>query len=622
MGSFTAENYEFQLYLEGVLIEFNSISISTSGYGSSATIELPPSQELFDIKPRTLVQVFFKKHSEKDFKMLFDGEVIGLSANKSHAFSGISLQCRDISSYLESMYIYLTGISDPVLTDAYVVKHFGAAETTPEIMTESPIVDKTLQILCEEAQTQKLSIIGVIDKIMFKLMAANDFFKMIQDNHKYLERFYSVNDQAAAAIFQTQFLALLTSNTQRYGMDTLRSLIDTYLGMSFYEMSFNPAPAFQGSPLSELIYKPDNFAFPAPKCNIIFPNMTSGYSLSRNFMQEPTRLMIRTADSLSSPTDDQDSARALSYISYAPAELEQIKDAKPALHNQLIGEEPYKGIIPMYLPSYPQGVLLQQVDFGKMGTSNANQEPGLKVINYATEYLYQKMQYQNRRVQTSSGTFNPSLVVNFPGAIIINPYIIFGVIRSITHSISAQGEISTNMQMDHCRIVPIVENKITKDAIAKLGNTKLNANSTSMTPEQTQLARLKGEIEYAYPVWLNEAYKPSSISETYSKMFGCLSIMSEVSSDPSTTAQSDALRSSYNKYLSYESRGLANEYTDICTSRNIITKSQFYSEFLGIGTENGGMYKAVAGGYFLPERQNVILSYKKSYNGSAGLVTT
>lgn len=588
MNNISSEVYEFQLYLEGVRVDFISIQISATGNGISASIDMPPEVELLDIKERTLAQVFFRKHGDKSFRMLFDGEVIGYNSAKTHAMNTVSLQCRDISSYLETMFIYFCGLADPMNTNPKVIQHFGAPTSGISGIEDNINRDVVSEIIGAQKQTTEVSMIGIIRALIQRVASVNPFYSSILNNHKYLSRFYNLSDAQSSEIFTLELMKSLSTTLQHNGLDNVKQISDSYLGLVFYEMSYISSPFYKdGGSLRQIIYKPDNFSIAPPSCNILFPNMLSGYSFGRSFMQEPTRVAIRGTDSLLYDPYNYAVMDQFSYIAYSPSSLSGVKDdikksgpdgKDGALHSKLINNEYYKGIIPYYMQNFPAANIMQGMDY-KATAEGGEPCSALKVINCAADYYYEKLQCANRRLQTLECVFNPNLVVGFPGIVMVDPYIFFGVIRQVNHMITSSGNISSSIQMDHVRSVPAVS------------NTKLSSN----------------ELKNSYPTWLNNSYKTGSINSAYQSLFGCNSILAELGG----SKMAENARSAYTKYKASEDRGFGNKFSNDYTSRPIITKEQFYEKFLKIGTEQNEKYPT--GSYFIPVRQNVILNYKNKY---------
>jgi len=111
---------DFQLYLEGVPVDFESITITSQvGVPSVANISIPPTVLSQKILPRTSVHVFYMEPTEvyssdapeeligkPVFKLLFEGEVMAISYNKSTNSRSTVLICSDITNNFDYAYRY------------------------------------------------------------------------------------------------------------------------------------------------------------------------------------------------------------------------------------------------------------------------------------------------------------------------------------------------------------------------------------------------------------------------------------------------------------------------------------------------------------------------------------
>jgi uncharacterized protein YcgL (UPF0745 family) len=605
-----SEKYEFQLFLEGIRVEFTGASVNTDSGGISASISLPPHPSILDIKERTLVQLFYKKFNDKNWRLLFDGEVLSFNIAKSHNMNNFILNCRDVSSYLDLMYIYLSSTYDISQIDANLYTHFGAPNSPIDIRERS---SKTL--LEQNINTEQKSIINIVDSMIKDIIKVNDFFRNVESKHRFLDRFFYNPDEQVNQLIDVNIAKLIQEQSPYSGMQTVRGLMTSFLNMVFYEPSFISAPSYIDGKLNQIIYKPDNFALVPPRCNVVFPNMLSQFNYARNFMTEPTRLSIRTSSGLN---EQENLNSAWQYQAYAPRELEDIKNQNDGvLHYSLINNETYKGIIPEYIQNLPTAVLMQGVKFASLKSSAV--DGNTLALNYCAEYMFQKSQYISRQMQVQGCTFNPGLTCGFPGVVIAPPWLCLGVIKYITHSIDAGGGmITTSFSMDHSRIIPAELSDFDKKKIDNMKKTtKFDWDSINMTKQQTELARLTGDIEYGYPLWLNENYKPSKINTVYNSLLGCRDISQTAS--PNSESQIDMIREIYKVYKTYEDRNFATAFSDAFIQRSIVTKEDFYDKFLKQTKINDEFY-SVGPGYFNPIRQTVIAEYKSAINQNSGMI--
>jgi len=94
-------NYEFRLYLEGVLTPFKTAEIVCTPNGVEANINLFSNEKLYDIKPKTAVQIFYRDWiniggQKRGWRLMFDGfhssffKMDGATEGR-----GVGIVCRD-----------------------------------------------------------------------------------------------------------------------------------------------------------------------------------------------------------------------------------------------------------------------------------------------------------------------------------------------------------------------------------------------------------------------------------------------------------------------------------------------------------------------------------------------
>jgi len=160
--------------------------------------------------------------------------------------------------------------------------------------------------------------------------------------------------------------------------------------------------------LNQQIFRPDVWFSAPPRCNVIFPEQYSSLNYSRNFMQEPTRLLLKTNDEFFGEDELFDN------FYFAPKSIttKQEKNTLQAiLRGDILDHELFTGILPV---------------FEKMGEFNIfaarsgqvdGKTPKIGLAQRSTNFLYFKYRFAARQLQIS-GRFNPYIAVGFPGLII------------------------------------------------------------------------------------------------------------------------------------------------------------------------------------------------------------
>lgn len=176
------------------------------------------------------------------------------------------------------------------------------------------------------------------------------------------------------------------------------------------KMEGNLTPAKEAIPaqLKQQIFRPDVWFSAPPRCNVIFPDQYSTLSYAREFMAEPTRLLLKTNDEFFGEDELFDN------FYFAPKAV-TLKDEKNSLQsilkNDLLDHELFTGILPV---------------FEKMGEFNIfaarsgmvdGKTPKVGLAQRSTNFLYFKYRFAPRQLQLT-GRFNPYVACGFPGLVI------------------------------------------------------------------------------------------------------------------------------------------------------------------------------------------------------------
>jgi hypothetical protein len=187
------------------------------------------------------------------------------------------------------------------------------------------------------------------------------------------------------------------------------------------------------SRLNNQIFRPDVWFTAPPCCNVIFPEHYHTLNYSRKFLEEPTRLLLKTNDEFFGEDELFDS------FYFAPKGITVKtggKDLAAILNNDLLDHELFSGILPV---------------FEKMGelnifaaTSGTVQGPLAKVgpAQRSTNFLYFKYRFAARQLSLS-GKFNPWLAPGFP-AFIIDKYVDPATLTLMQQQAQQNGGVVTN----------------------------------------------------------------------------------------------------------------------------------------------------------------------------------
>ena len=268
----------------------------------------------------------------------------------------------------------------------------------------------------------------------------------------------------------------------------------------------------------DIVFKPNTYFAPAPTCNLVFPCMFDRMASGRFFLQEPTRMKLRTQP-LPASTSSSSEFNTFSY--YAPAEVEQALknerntsplDSGPAItldtkpkttttaprvyrHETLVVQagvgsidETLTGVVPAFeelgfaeysalnlaASDVVQGsvVIRTQAEEDALnkeirkreelarGTNTPIAEPvnpdlHVYLANLA-QYKLDLSRSKTRTVEGVSGPYNPYLALGFPAVLFARSGIYAGSVVSLNHSVDASGSAITTFTLGLVRDISVV----------------------------------------------------------------------------------------------------------------------------------------------------------------------
>lgn len=160
--------------------------------------------------------------------------------------------------------------------------------------------------------------------------------------------------------------------------------------------------------LNQQIFRPDVWFSSPPRCNVIFPDRYTQFNYTRMFLQEPTRLLLKTNDEFFGEDELFDS------FYFAPKSFTvktQKNNLNAVLQNDLLEHELFTGIIPVF---EKMGEL--NIFAARSGTVNGK-NPKVGLAQRSANFLYFKYRFAARQMQISC-LFNPYVACGFPGLVI------------------------------------------------------------------------------------------------------------------------------------------------------------------------------------------------------------
>lgn len=270
-----------------------------------------------------------------------------------------------------------------------------------------------------------------------------------------------------------------------------------------------------GEHLYNELLLPETFFVAPPKCNVLFPDMYSDFSFSRNFMREVSRLACQGGLGMIAQGSG---SKILGRHYFAP----NIKDARGKVYRKtvfsqgtiLLPHEVHSGIIPK----------LEWVTDGHRWGVNAAKGRGRLTLGKKVSYIQRLANYQffmhrwAARQMATVGRFNPHMVIGFPGVVVdrttpnlgsvragsrlrvassMLPTAYVGKVGSLQHSVSQDGG-ETSVTWGMCRTHKGADDEFlgvlrresieeTKEVVTILTQETINTLQAGLVPDDRHL---------------------------------------------------------------------------------------------------------------------------------------
>jgi hypothetical protein len=589
--------------MEGRLVENGLLDVFVSGnVGAPATaqLQLTPTNTLKHLLHGTWVHVFVTdpwdldpKGDLSDFKLLFEGVVIGKGFTKEAQGRAFVVQCAGPEIFwveARQYWLNLTSAGGGIVEQvAYQTSlgagRFGAVTSTG---TYGYLVSRIGQIQADQQERFFDTLLAVIDDIG----NVNPYYTNNRNRFRITDRILRAHCGKVEKLFQLALLSdFLTGLSNRVsGQTNLAEVVNLLLEPILHEWVSVPAPPYvkarifsrdafgniirkpntttvpDGSGrtamlfqyemamdqiLAGTIFKPDVYTLSPPTCNVLLPNMYDHAGLNISFLQEPTRVIMR-------PTlvgRDLTAVASLGLQFMRPTELEvftqltrdlsqgtqpgaiqkrtpdaQFADGQgqAATFNDYdwgTNEERIRGIVYNFVNLSPAPATLTLSDQGAKQPDGTRRGGMPAYLQNVASYEYYKSRFASR-VVTVNGPFNMRPVPGFPLLVVDDSSANLNLLcqlKGITHHIDAQGQGSTQYQVQHARLVDELD----------LNRPSFQGGSDPKTGEALlELARdAQGNFDFAklfdgqnrppIPEWFSDDYATlTGLDRTYGSFFG------------------------------------------------------------------------------------------------------
>jgi len=489
-----AKDIKCKLYLEGLEIPFNSVTIMEQvGQPVQATFSVAPHSKMPFLLPKTLAHLFY--FVDEDYRLIFEGELANIGMNKDTQSRHITLTF--ISATSNWYHTYISPVNFTVQNvqerSMYLMPGKYDGKATTNNTTEKQFADYTKNLPDEEIVASrkkdtwyftkelqyfnllnalkttledKLTLSATLLSLLEHINKLNGYYPIVNNSLKLNKRALILENSKAEKLIQDEYLVQMLlqeveslSSTTNF-MQAL-SVILTYLMYDWTEIAAPIKHPNAVHPVSTIIFKPKTDYLMPLRSNIIYPDQISNLDYQRNFLTEPTRMFFEPITLLAkaSPTAD---VHCLLFH-YSPSIEVQKKDGLPIF--SLTSEEKYRGMqihqgSPPSLADRTYANLFNKdneispqpyIDMEKVFTDEETKKP-VDFISNTLDRQFITERFNSRSVSISTN-YTPYRLVGFPAVVLdeIFPSIV-GNISSITSTISADGQGTQTISIEHPRI--------------------------------------------------------------------------------------------------------------------------------------------------------------------------
>jgi len=202
----------------------------------------------------------------------------------------------------------------------------------------------------------------------------------------------------------------------------------------------------KSSRLNQHILRPDLWFGAPPRCNVLFPEDYSSLSYQRMFLQEPTRLLLKTNDEFFGEDFLFDKFYFAPQAGSAEGNNKDKARMRDVMNGGVLSHELFTGILPIFEKSGEFNLFASRSKDVALG-SEADIPQAVKdgFAQRSANFMYFKHRFNSRQMSIS-GKFNPYLAVGFPG-LVIDKYVDLGTV--ILHN---QLREASNKGLDPLRI--------------------------------------------------------------------------------------------------------------------------------------------------------------------------
>ena len=490
MAGFQSGKLGLRLIIDG--IEVPVIGARTTfpdGSDSSAEIQVIAVDEVFNLTPRSAIALFYfdnemvgNKYGAdgdvslrnlgpsdlRNWKILFLGELGAVRFDKNSGQRSVTLVCAGPTNqwdFIRQHYVNFTNGGIELFENAF----YGvSAEDAKAFDVPTKDIHSNLWVWLTASKGpdgEPNMYLGAHRVLREMYFAANDYYAKQFNRWRTGDMIVGLpNDQTAAKLFRLQSFEKWLKNQLggRGGHYTLAQLVKMLLGPVFHNTTTIPSPmldrsgsvrgytpggddpvtdelidrtSWENATLNHVVVKPDTWFLAPPACNVIFPNQYTTLSYQRNYLQEPTRLFLRT--SLIFTGQD----KWLTERFYSP-------DFSSVATPQQFAHGGYLKRLASTVLSHEELVGLNPVETWQEDLSAFVAKGARRTYLAAmADYLFWKYRFSMRTANVAM-SFNPNLIPGYPALVMdraksgeLGRHIV-GNVQAIVHSIDQRGGVT------------------------------------------------------------------------------------------------------------------------------------------------------------------------------------
>jgi hypothetical protein len=455
---------EILLYLEGYRVPIKSYSITAAKNNLTvATINLPSTDEIAEIVPGTVAEIFYWDNYASVYRLAFNGRISSPIYNKSGGFRSRGLTAVSHASILNELptkYLYaLEDMDFYQITDSYNFYHMPVDEAIEAYKNQ--LFSK--YTLFDEINKSETTIVKYFDKFLDIIKNCwEPFYRNQEKQLKITKDHIFFDDGLFKRFYKSQALYNFLENMNYNIASSNRTILDTILSeirkVGYAYFSIN-SPAYNNfgknddnigdagdttirvnkDSLAQFVLMPEVINANPPRCNVL----VSGIDSTLNAAMSPQNLTrLRYAFKF---FDN------LGYNEDYPEELSK-NDYKFTDAEKRIGLKAHIG---------SKSYLFHQIMGEALLTPEDKDKDEIRdIYKKVTKYDYLKAQYASNRVKIVAPEYIPYIVAGLPGLIIdtTSRTIYYGTIEDYSVTIDQNaGNTGTQITMTNAREIKSID---------------------------------------------------------------------------------------------------------------------------------------------------------------------